>query len=315
MQIPCLIIAYSRLDGIKRLFESLPVEKIDSIYIAIDGPRTQNEIQKEIWDYVLDYTRSNNLEVNLWQRDVNLGIAVSMISAIDWFFENVECGIILEDDLVVSKDFFDFVDYNLIAIEEMPEIAMISGNQFLTDANFDSIYVTHYPQIWGWATWSKKWHLLKRGLLEEVVFSPFNLKNSVVNFWNIGSMRVHDGLIDTWDIPLARFMKLNSKICILPNCNLVTNLGFDSFSTNTRKLTFPLGVELQKMFKYDLKLNPKSIQKAIIVDEFLENNVFNIRPKHRWLPLYSFLLDRIRFNSKKIASLNDRLELVKIPVL
>jgi hypothetical protein len=317
MQIPCLIIAYLRLDGIKRLCESLPVEKIDSIYVAIDGPRTQSEkeIQTEIRNFVLNYAKSNKLRICVWQRDVNLGIAVSVITAIDWFFNNVEYGIILEDDLLVSKEFFDFVDYNLILIKEIPDIAMISGNQFLLDTNPDFTYLTHYPQTWGWATWNKKWNLLKRGLLEEVELSRFNFANSVVNFWNIGTKRVHDGLTDTWDIPLARYMKFNSKKCILPSSNLVTNLGFDSFSSNTKKLTFPLGVELSSTFDHHLKINSKSLAKAIIIDDFLEKKVFIIKPRHRWLPLYSFLFDRIRFNSKQNVNLKARLKLVKIPFL
>lgn len=315
MKIPCLIIAYSRLSGIKTLLSSLPFQKISCIYLAIDGPENAEVqlIQDQIRKYVFSIAHRNKIELRLWQRDKNLGIAVSIISAVDWFFSKENFGVILEDDLVTSEDFFDFVIENSDSIIKIPEIMMISGNQFLVNTKPDNIYITHYPQIWGWGTCRAKWKFLRSGLLEDVVYQRFNCRKSVFNFWNIGSKRVHDGLHDTWDIPLARFMKFNSKICIIPNNNLVTNLGFDSFAKNTRSLDFPLGVDRVKMLNVNLNLTGDKLKTAVILDEFLEKRVFKISIRHYFLPYYSNLFDKFRFNGVKMPRLIERLKLIQIP--
>lgn len=315
MKIPCLIIAYSRLSGIKTLLRSLPFQKISRIYLAIDGPKnTEVQLtQDQIRNYVFEIAHKNKIEVRLWQRNNNLGIAVSIISAVDWFFSRENFGIVLEDDLVASEDFFDFVIENLDSIRKIPEIMMISGSQFLTDTSPGNIYITHYPQIWGWGTWSEKWKFLRTGLLEDIENQRFNCRKSVFNFWNIGSKRVHDGLNDTWDIPLARFMKFNSKICILPNNNLVTNLGFDSFAKNTKNLVFPLGMDRVKMPNVNLNLTRDKLKTAVVLDEFLEKRVFKIALRHYFLPLYSHFFDKFRFRNVKIPRLIERLDFVQIP--
>ena len=304
-RVSCLLLAFSRLDGVRRLLNSLNPSQVESIYIAIDGP-TSDEIeasQVQIMSLVDAYCKTNSIRLVFWQRSENLGVAASIISAIDWFFSKEEFGIILEDDLIVGEDFVEFVVRHKDLLDRDDEILLISGNQFDLNAQLDTQRNwTSYPLIWGWATSKKKWEIMKYGIVYNKIHLFRKAFNRVENFWRVGSLRVRSRQIDTWDIPLVYFMLQNRKLCLIPEKNLVSNLGNDRFASHTTLDAFPLNLPIEKLYD-PLEISKPSMNQIRKYNSFLESEVFQIKKKHAFLYLYFLFFSLLsgRKNWKKLA--------------
>ena len=109
---PVLFMMFNRPDTTQKVFDVIkkPKPKPKQFFIAVDGPRPdrKGEIQKCQKAREIATSIDWNCEVKTLFRDKNLGCKIAVSSAIDWFFENVEEGIILEDDCLPSQSFSGF---------------------------------------------------------------------------------------------------------------------------------------------------------------------------------------------------------------
>jgi len=107
---PILFIIFNRAEIAKISFEVIRKIKPQKLYIAADGPRENIESDTDKCNKTraiineIDW----NCEVKTLFRQHNLGVVKGVVSAIDWFFENEELGIILEDDCYADITFFDY---------------------------------------------------------------------------------------------------------------------------------------------------------------------------------------------------------------
>ena len=106
MDIPVLLMGFNRPDLLTRALESLREQGVQNLYVSLDGPRFEDEIGscEECFKCVQQYRDSFQLKV--LSRSSNLGCYLGVISNIDWFFSQVNFGIIIEDDCVVDEEFF-----------------------------------------------------------------------------------------------------------------------------------------------------------------------------------------------------------------
>ncbi len=130
-----------------------------------------------------------------------------MSSAIDWFFSQVEEGIILEDDCVPDQSFFLFCQELLERYRDDKRIMMISGDNFeFGQKRMEySYYFSRYFHIWGWATWKRAWkyydvdmkawpEIREKGYLNDLLY-----EKKIVKYWESIFNQVYEGLINTWD--------------------------------------------------------------------------------------------------------------------
>ena len=155
--VPILLIVFNRLNTTQKVFEKIKEVKPKKFFIAADGPRKNKEGEKEKTGEVRKFILENidwDCEVKTLFRDENLGCGKSVSGAITWFFENVEEGIIFEDDTVPDKSLFNFCEAMLNKYRLENEIKIIGGVNFQDgikrgDASY---YFTRICHIWGWAT-------------------------------------------------------------------------------------------------------------------------------------------------------------------
>ena len=242
--------------------------------------------------------KNTSTQIHVRQSLVNLGIAVSIISGLDWIASNENSFLVFEDDLEINHDFFFFAENMLDVFAQNDDVVMISGNRFTPlESNDFSISWTNYSQTWGWATWSEKWKVLREEAISSHSRSVSFSLNKVKNFWHFGTRRVQSGYIDTWDIPISAFMYKQGKLCLLPPVNLVKNIGFDTFSTHTVKPVFPMNYETMKLPESFKLLAPTHL----VLEEmnaFLQSSVFRIPRRASFLPIYYFLHSLIRRRSR-----------------
>lgn len=317
MNLAALIIGYSRPAGILNLIKSLTLNGVTRIYISIDGPKNARDIKNQqiIQKVISDYYNDKSVQIKVLKQEINLGIAVSVIGAIDWFFSQEDYGLILEDDLLISPDFLNYANICLEKYSNIPNVWMISGSQLLSglSSKSETIWV-NYPMIWGWATWANKWKEMRSSLIEDknTTFSQsLNYRNL---YWKVGAKRVLSGKVDTWDTPLAFEFKVQNKFCILPPLNLVSNIGFDELATHTTKMENGVGTPIENVKKpIIINLDPE-IKQVKNFNLNLESKIFNIKFRHLFLPLIAFLFDNFKFPKKMRKDfLSKRLSLFKVP--
>ena len=287
--LPALIIAFRRLDGVQRLMKSLQEAGVVRVFLTIDGPRTPEdlELQITIERWATEFASDFDLELLCLRRDSNLGVGKGIVESIDWFFSQVEFGLVLEDDLEISDDFVNYVDYCREKFGNHKDLWMISGDQFFPELFDGTQFGTcNYPLVWGWATWSTKWQEMRAAIVGRHRLNFRYLFSPIYSFWWAGARRVELGLIDTWDIPLALEMRLQGKLTITPPTNLVRNLGFDKFASHTKNDLFPMNTKISRVIgkftEVSLLEDKLSLSRS---NKKLEGEVFKIRVRHLLSPL------------------------------
>jgi hypothetical protein len=313
--LPVLIISYARAENVQRLISQLSQLGNVKIFLAIDGPRDSRvaEIQLEMIESLNIQTFEKGVSLQIWQRKQNLGVAVSVISAIDWFFSKVEFGVILEDDLQPDNSFFSYAHHYLRKLVDVREVFMVSGTKVTElSKNEEELSFTTYPQTWGWGTWRDRWIELRASAFSVESLPTMISTSAVDNFWHYGSLRVLRGRVDTWDIPIANYMRTKNYFSLLPPVNLVSNVGNDAYATHTFDSSNHLDMPTEKLLSFPQIDLSQLKRKTPIIDRTMERFVFRIRRRHVLLPLYT-ILDSRRKTLLDLEPLATRLARVQLP--
>lgn len=254
---PVLFLVFNRPETTSLVFDVIKQIKPSKLFIAADGPRdcVPNEIDKcnEVKDIVsqIDWC----CEVKTLFRKKNLGCRIAVSSAITWFFEQVDYGIILEDDCLPDLTFFEYCSQLLLKYKYNNEIMLIGGNNFHKDRldGLSSYYFTNYPHIWGWATWKRAWVTYNLDVsdflqvLNDKYYSNFFQSKSEKKYWMNVFKNVANGMIDTWDYQWTYAIWKNKGKSITPAYNLIKNIGLTASSTH---------FFIKDSFRDELKLTP-----------------------------------------------------------
>lgn len=246
MKTPILFLTYRRFHTAARVFQSIRNARPERLYFASNGP---NPINPNEFDEV--HCVRGLIEKIDWPCKVktrllshHLNVKDSICSSIDWFFENEEYGIILEDDCLPHHDFYSFSERLLLKYQFNEQIYAISGTNFQNGQRRGphSHYFSKYNHVWGWATWRRAWNKND----SELHFWPDYKKSSAWKafwpntlirlYWTIIFDRVFDGKIVTWDYPWTASVWRNNGLTVIPNVNLVSNIGFGPDATHTKTI-------------------------------------------------------------------------------
>jgi hypothetical protein len=283
---PVLLMIFNRPETTRQVLEGIRKVRPTKLYIAADGPREHvledikkcqdaREIASQVdWDCT----------VTKLFREENFGCGKGPTSAMGWFFEHEEEGIILEDDCVPSPGFFFFCAELLERYRYDTRIMEIGGTNFENKnakSKEYSYFFSNMIYIWGWATWRRAWklHDYEMGRYNEItdkhyLDGHFDFAYEVEHF-NYIFEKMHTGDERTsrktvWDYQWQFACKINSGLTIVPENNLVTNLGFGADATNTKN---PLGAG------HDLKIEemefPLKHPEFIMVNKARDHRYFN----------------------------------------
>ena len=240
---PILFLIFNRPEPTFKVFEIIRSIKPMNFFIAADGPRTNKIEETRRCEEARSIISQIDWDCQLKTifRKKNLGCKSAVSSAITWFFEHVEEGIILEDDCLPDLSFFGFCQELLNYYRHDERIMMISGDNFQRGQirGEGSYYFSKYCHIWGWATWRRAWKNYDVSMTSYPLFRSSNqIENVFENtdeqrYWLECFDRTFRGEIDTWDYQWVYTIFKNSGLSVIPNTNLVKNIGFDSRATHT----------------------------------------------------------------------------------
>ncbi len=269
---PVLYLAFNRLNTVQKTFEEIKKVKPKQLFIACDGPRTKEEKKKT--DAVRKYILENidwKCKVKTLFRDKNLGCKYAVASAIDWFFENVEQGIILEDDCLPSQSFFRFCQEMLKRHNGHEKIMHISGTNIEEKSKIrEDYFFSETFNVWGWATWRRAWDKYDVEMKEWGKINKKKFVNSLgynllgkIKSWRIYEL-TYRNKIDTWDYQWGFVCSVNSGLSVIPKQNLITNIGFGSGTHTTDEYT-----KRMKLKNYELSFPLKENKEIVAPKAYL----------------------------------------------
>jgi len=250
LQTPVLFTVFNRPDTTRQVFEAIRAVRPARLFVASDGPRTDRSGEAATVEAVRAIATRVDWECELKTlfRTENLGCRAAMSSAIDWFFSEVEEGIILEDDCLPDPSFFPYCVELLDRYREDERVMIVSGCNMQLGRHpvADSYYFSRYIHIWGWASWRRAWkhydvdmkdfpEFQARGVLDSILRTPQEKRR-----WSEILERVHQRSphFDTWDFQWNYALFKRNALAVTPNFNLVRNIGCGTGALHTADNSF-----------------------------------------------------------------------------
>ena len=236
-KIPVLVLAFNRADHVTEAMKAIREYKPERLYLECDGPRAHKQGER----IAVEATRKAMLDAIDWPcevktlfREENLGCAKAVYGAISWFFEQEEYGIICEDDIVFSQDYFKLCEDLLPRYANEDRIMEIASVNHTNRKDIPNTYVYSLREhCWGWATWRRAWKKMdmsmsavptlktsfytsRLGLFEGLMLKK-TLSAAFKNLDNFSS----------WAYRWSLSILVNDGLVIVPGSNLSINIGVD----------------------------------------------------------------------------------------
>ena len=243
---PILFLIFNRPDLTHRVFKSIKEAKPKRLYIAADGPFSNNKFEKKLCYESRKIIKSIDWECELKTlfKEKNLGCKIAVSQAIEWFFDHEKEGIILEDDCLPTQSFFLFCQDLLDKYRYEDKIGAICGF-YSNEMDYQpkqSYFMSRYLRVWGWAGWRRtfedyesnlKFLIEKNNTWEKDIFSnnDFLLKK----YWQEMFKEVACERINTWDVQLQYLLWKKKQYVLVPTKNLIKNIGWSNGAHSQNK--------------------------------------------------------------------------------
>ena len=281
-----LLLLYNRPQLLQNQLNNLKRIGVKNVYVSIDGPRNDKDIkkQRDIIN-ILDTFESISFVINRF--DKNMGCRNGIIEGISWYFQNVNSGLIIEDDILFDANLFEFCEYH----SNQNKYEVIGGYTLVqTKTSKTSLH----GSVWGWwtskATWQKFLgfqlpadfnHLMSQEILSKIPVAVIYEKMRIFKLESSNH-------IDTWDYRWMLFRLSEGILTLLPPHSLTLNIGFGSNAgVHLEKADFGLVDSINSLNNTwrDIEDNANSI-KTFETDRFILRNgmksyIGNII-KYRW---------------------------------
>ena len=248
---PILLIFFNRPDTLSLVFEQVRKVKPQKLYLAQDGARENYPKDAENIQKCREIVKNIDWECEVFTNysEKNFGCGRGPQRAIDWLFDCEEEGIILEDDCVPDPSFFTFSTGMLERYREDKRIFLITGCNFeLQSLDVKESYFFGYAGTnWGWATWRRNWLKMDyacswvsdRALCKKIKYLISTVNKTAakreVNCFIETNKLVNNGVnISYWDVQFQAIRYLNHQLSIIPQKNLITNIGLGMMSTHAQ---------------------------------------------------------------------------------
>jgi hypothetical protein len=310
---PVAFLIFNRPEQTARVLAAIRAARPAKLLVVADGPRVMRPGETDLCEQTRDVIKGVDWPCELLRNfsDANMGCGRRVASGLNWVFEQVEEAVILEDDCVPNPTFFAFCEELLERYRRDERIMMISGDNFQNGRYWtsDSYYFSELPHCWGWATWRRAWQLFDFEMCDwPLRRSTRWLKNiakhpMLEQHWATSFDGVRSGEVDTWDYQWMYCMFSRNGLSIVPDVNLVTNIGFGSAATHTSIVDDRHIVESRPM-RFPLR-HPLSVHQNTKADQF-EKAYLHRLPR---FSVVSKIYPRLRFGVARMRPFLERIGL------
>ena len=288
LRTPVAFFIFNRPSLTRLVFDAIRQAMPSKLLVIADGPRHHILDEAEKCEKARSIVEEVDWDCEVLTNfsEVNLGCKKRVSSGLDWVFSKVEEAILLEDDCLPHPTFFRFCDELLKKYCNDTRVMAISGNNFQfgrrrTEYDY---YFSRYCHCWGWATWQRSWQYydISMNLWPKIRDDDW-LKDMLNNFFEERYRKrlfqaVYDNQIDTWAYQWTFTCWIQSGLTILPQTNLVSNIGFSADSTHTKDARSPLSNMEVNPILFPMK-HPEFMIRDFRADRFTWRNLYSLQSK------------------------------------
>ncbi|MBB3212981.1 hypothetical protein FHW67_002269 [Herbaspirillum sp. Sphag1AN] len=237
---PIVLFTYNRLEHTRKTVDALRQNDLaiaSDLIIFSDAPKSPAAVPavSAVRDYLK--TISGFKSVTIVERQVNYGLAKSIIDGVTTTCDQYGKVIVLEDDLVTSRHFLSYMNDALKLYEAEDSVISIHGYIYPVQEALPPTFFLRGADCWGWATWKRGWDLFEpdaRKLYDAVQASGEVKIFDFEGNYDYAEMLQHqiEGRIDSWAIRWYASAFLGNKLTLYPGISLVQNIGNDSSGTH-----------------------------------------------------------------------------------
>ena len=289
---PILLFTYKRLDTLTQTVVSLKDNYLaaeSDLFIFSDGGKDDRDQANvtEIRAYIKSISGFQN--VYIFESNQNNGLADSIISGVSKIINDYGKVIVLEDDLITSKNFLSFLNQALIYYKNNSRVFSIGGyTRPITGLSENEIYFTKRASSWGWATWKDRWNMVDWEVNDYFLFCKNRLDRKRFNEMGSDMAGMLDkqmrGDINSWAIRWCYHQFKNNLVTVYPGKSKVKNIGFGEFASHTKGIFNSFNTELDEegnttfIFTDNLILDKKIMKQFLrpySISERVKNKVLN----------------------------------------
>ena len=242
---PVALFVYKRPLHTRKTVEALQKNNLaakSDLIIYSDGPRTKEDGDKvkEVRRYVNTITGFK--QVTVLERDQNLGLAKSVMNGVTDTVNRYGQIIVLEDDLLVSTHFLDYMNTALTLFKNDTRVMQISGHMFrvkFSEDVADSFFLPYTTTV-GWGTWQRAWNLFDPGMQgiaqlerDKKIRQAFDMEGTYPYYEMLMDQRI--GKINSWGIQWYLSVFSRRGLVLHPKHSLVRHIGFDEEATHAKR--------------------------------------------------------------------------------
>ncbi len=273
---PIALFCYNRPIHTQKVIDSLAKNKFienTEIYVFCDGPKTNdfenNLLIKKVSEIVSNINFCKKLHVI--KQEKNLGLANSIISGVSKVLNSHNEIIVLEDDIVTSPVFLEYMNSSLAQLKNNEKVISIHGYSFPVAAINDA-YFLRGADCWGWATWKRGWDLFEADgnkLLQAITKNNMSHTFDFEGSYPYTEMLHNqvEGKVNSWAIRWYASAFLQNKLTLYPGKSLVQNIGTDGSGTNFTSSTG----DFETTFSYNLPHIPETIEESVFARKEIAN--------------------------------------------
>jgi hypothetical protein len=234
---PVLLFAFKRVEHLSDILNSINDYMPPVLYICVNrGVCEEDELKVEAVKKLIS-SFPFKCRTRMIVRTEHLSLTDNFQCTLDLVFQHEDTLIVLEDDLIPSRSFYQFCNRMLLEYGPDSDVGCIVGSN-LNAFHMDRSYLLSNIGIpyWGWATWRQKWSLYRSDntywpILSEVAMRGVSPKNQQYFYECFNN---NSNGLNLWDLQWCLSLLANRQYTILPGKNLITNRGFDADASTTR---------------------------------------------------------------------------------
>jgi hypothetical protein len=293
-----LLIGFNRPELLKKRVKELYKSSASSIYISIDGGlESHTREMAEFKTYAINLL--GNQIINLHHHENNLGLVKHITETISKIFITFEYIIVVEDDVILSNNFYCNMISGLNLQKMLNLNGVVSGGSTIYNKNKKNKWkYVATPGIWGWACSAAIWNGVNFDLAKVDLKSELEKSNTwrkltkfEKKYWIGKFTKVQSDPFYSWEYQFMYHLFKNNIVSISPIFSMTGNEGFgDARATHTSegkprridkinaKLNNSLILRLSRfsslhnLFRVETWYYRKKISIATFIKSFAENS-------------------------------------------
>jgi len=237
---PIALFVYARPTHVRKTIEALLENTLaaesDLIIFSDAASNFKNcSSVNEVREFLKEIVGFRSIRIHL--RPYNFGLSKSIISGVSQVLEAYDRIIVLEDDLLVSPYFLDYMNESLNRYHNDDRVACIHGYTYPTATPLPEAFFLRGADCWGWATWRRGWQIfnvngdeLLKQLVDRRLTKEFDF-DGVYPYTDMLRNQI-DEKNDSWAIRWYASSFLANKLTLYPGRSLVHNIGNDKSGTH-----------------------------------------------------------------------------------